>query len=138
MRFMVMVKTKPGEEGPPTSEQIADMGRFNEELVQAGVVTTGEGLMPSSMGAKVRFSKSGTTVIDGPFSEAKELVGGFWIFDVKSKEEALDWVRKIPFDEGEVEVRQIAEVEDFAVDEVSAEALEKEREWRDKGWRQPQ
>lgn len=138
MRFMVIVKTKGGEEGPPSSEMIARMGKYNEELVQAGVVTAGEGLMPSSKGARVRFSRNGTTVIDGPFSEAKELVGGFWIFQVQSKEEALDWVRKIPFEEGEVEVRQLAEVEDFAVDEVSAEALEKEREWRDKGWKQPQ
>jgi hypothetical protein len=138
MRFMVIVKTTPGNEGPPSSEMIARMGKYNEELVKAGVVTTGEGLMPSSRGAKVRFSKNGTTVVDGPFTEAKELVGGFWIFDVKSKEEALEWVRKIPFDEGEVEVRQVAEVEDFEVDEVSAEALEKEREWRDKGWNQAQ
>lgn len=137
MRFMVIVKTRPGEEGPPSSEEIARMGKYNEELVQAGVVTTGEGLMPSSMGTKVRFSRNGPTVIDGPFSEAKELVGGFWIFKVKSKEEVLDWVKKAPFEEGEVEIRQIAEVEDFAVDEVSADALEKEREWRDKGWTQP-
>lgn len=138
MRFMVIVKTRPGEEGPPSSEEIARMGEYNEALVQAGVVTMGEGLMPSSMGAKVRFSKGGTTVIDGPFSEAKELVGGFWIFEVKSKEEVLDWVKKAPFEDGEVEIRQLAEIEDFSVDDVSAEALEKEREWREAGWKQPQ
>lgn len=135
MRFMVIVKEK-GEYGPPTSEQIAEMGKYNEELMQAGVMETGEGLMPSSKGAIVKFSKTGTKVIDGPFSEAKELVGGFWILKVKSREEALDWVRKIPFEEGEVEVRQIAEIEDFVRDEVSAEALDKEKAWREKEWKQ--
>ena len=135
MRFMVMVKHKD-EYGAPSSEEIAEMGKYNEKLMQAGVLETGEGLMPSSKGAIVQFSKSGTKVIDGPFSEAKELVGGFWIFNVKSREEALDWVRKIPFEEGEVEVRQIAEVEDFVRDEISAEALDKEKAWREKEWKQ--
>ena len=134
MRFMVIVKEK-GEYGSPTSEQIAEMGKYNEELVKAGVMETGEGLMPSSKGAIVRFSKTGSKVIDGPFSEAKELVGGFWIFKVKSRDEVLDWVRKIPFEEGEVEVRQIAEVEDFVRDEISAEALDKEKAWREKEWK---
>ena len=133
MRFMVMVKHKD-EYGPPTSEQIAEMGKYNEELVKAGVMKGGEGLMPSSKGAIVSFSRGGAKVTDGPFSEAKELVGGFWILEVKSKEEALEWVKKIPFEEGEVEVRQIAEVEDFKRDEVSAEALDNEKAWREKNW----
>lgn len=133
MRFMVMVKQKD-EYGPPTSEQIAEMGKYNEELVKAGVMKGGEGLLPSAKGAIVTFSRSGTKVIDGPFSEAKELVGGFWIMEVKSKDEVLEWVKKIPFEEGEVEVRQIAEVEDFTRDDVSAEALDKEKAWRDRNW----
>lgn len=133
MRFMVMVKEK-GEYGPPTSEQIAEMGKYNEELVKAGVMKGGEGLLPSAKGAIVKFSKSGAKVTDGPFSEAKELVGGFWIMEAKSRDEVLEWVKKIPFEEGEVEVRQIAEVEDFARDEVSAEALDKEKAWRATNW----
>jgi hypothetical protein len=134
MRFMVMVKEK-GEYGRPSSEQIAEMGRYNEQLMKAGVMMTGEGLMPSSKGAIVSFSKNGTKVTDGPFSEAKELIGGFWIFNVKSKEEAIEWARKIPFDSGEVEIRQVAETEDFERDEVSAEALDKEKAWREKEWK---
>jgi len=133
MRFMVMVKHKD-EYGPPTSEMIAEMGKYNEELMKAGVMKGGEGLMPSSKGAIVTFSKSGAKVIDGPFSEAKELIGGFWIMETKSKAEVLEWVKKIPFEEGEVEVRQIAEVEDFTRDDVSAEALDKEKAWRDRNW----
>jgi len=132
MRFMVMVKHKD-EYGPPNSELIAAMGKYNEELVKAGVMKGGEGLLPSAKGAIVSFSRSGTKVTDGPFSEAKELVGGFWIFEVKSKEEALYWVRRIPFEEGEVEVRQIAEVEDYKRDEISAPALDQEQAWRDSG-----
>lgn len=134
MRFMVMVKHKD-EYGPPTSEQIAEMGKYNEELMKAGVMETGEGLMPSSKGAIVSFSKGGAKVTDGPFAEAKELVGGFWILNVKSREEALEWVKKIPFDQGEVEVRQIAETTDFVRDEVSSEALDKEQAWREKEWK---
>ena len=134
MRFMVMVKEK-GEYGAPTSEQIAEMGRYNEQLIKAGVMKGGEGLMPSAKGAIVSFSKQGAKVTDGPFSEAKELVGGFWILEGKSREEVLEWVKKIPFEDGEVEVRQIAEPEDFASDEVSAEALDKEKRWRETGWK---
>ena len=132
MRFMVMVKHKD-EYGPPNSELVAAMGKYNEELIKAGVLKGGEGLLPSAKGAIVSFSKAGTKVTDGPFSEAKELVGGYWIFDVKSKEEALYWGRRIHFEEGEVEVRQIAEVEDYARDEVSAPALDQEKAWRDSG-----
>lgn len=135
MRFMVMVKQR-GEYGPPTSEQIAEMGKYNEKLVKAGVMKAGEGLLPPSRGAIVTFSKSGAKVTDRPSAGSKELVGGFWIFEVRSKEEALEWVKQIPFEEGEVEVRQIAEVEDFKRDEVSAEALDKEKSWRDADWDQ--
>lgn len=135
MRFMVMVKHKD-EYGPPDSELIAAMGKYNAELMKAGVLKGGEGLLPSAKGAIVSFSRAGTTVTDGPFSEARELVGGFWIFEVKSKEEALYWVRRIPFDEGEVEVRQIAEIEDYKRDEISAPALDQEQAWRDNDWDQ--
>lgn len=135
MRFMVIVKEK-GEYGPPTSAMVAEMGRFNEELIKAGVMRGGEGLLPPSKGAIVRFSKAGAKVIDGPFSEAKELIGGFWIWETGSMEECLEWVKRIPFDDGEVEVRQVAEVEDFVRDEVSAEALDKEKAWREGDWDQ--
>ena len=132
MRFMVMIK-QTGEYGLPSSERLAEMGRFNEELIEAGVMKGGEGLLPPSKGAIVRFSKTGPTVVDGPFIEARELGGGFWIFGVKSKEECLEWVKKIPYEEGEVEVRQIAEVEDFPRDEISAATLDKEKAWREGG-----
>jgi hypothetical protein len=134
MRFMVIVKGSD-QDGPPSSELIAEMGKYNEELMKAGVLMTGEGLLPSSKGAMVSFSKNGTKVTDGPFTEAKELIGGFWILNVKSKEEALEWVRKIPFEEGDVEVRQIAEVTDYPRDEISAEALDKEQAWREDEWK---
>lgn len=132
MRFMVIVKAT-GEYGSPSPEELAEMGRYNEKLIEAGIMKAGEGLLPPSKGALVRFSKAGPTVVDGPFSETKELIGGFWILDVKSKEECLEWVKQIPFGEGEVEVRQIAEVEDFTRDEVSAPALDQEKAWRERG-----
>lgn len=129
MRFMVIVKHNE-EYGAPSSEDLAEMGKYNEQLIKAGVMRAGEGLLPSAKGHIVKFSRQGATVTDGPFSEAKELVGGFWILETKTREEVLDWVKKIPFTEGEVEVRQIAEAEDFVRDEVSAEALDREAEWR--------
>ena len=131
MRFMVIVKNKD-EYGMPTSEQIAEMGKYNDRLMEAGVMRAGEGLMPSAKGHIVSFSKNGAKVTDGPFSEAKELVGGFWILETKTREECLDWVKQIPFDDGAVEVRKIAETEDFVRDEVSAEALDNEKVWREK------
>ena len=130
MRYMVMVMG-PDECGPPSSEMLAEMGRFNEELLKAGVMKGGEGLHPTRKGAKVTFSRGKASVSDGPFAEAKEVVGGFWILEVKDRDEMLHWVRKIPFDEGTVEVRQISEVEDFVDDEVSHEALEKEKIWKE-------
>src|SRR4026207_1945899 len=118
MRFMVLVKaTKDSEAGVlPTEKLMADMGKFNEELVRAGVRRAGDGLQPSSKGARVRFSGSKRTVVDGPFAETKELVAGFWIWKVKSKEEAIEWVKRCPNPmpgDSEIEIRQLFEAEDF-------------------------
>jgi hypothetical protein len=116
MRFMVIVKASEDSENGvmPTEAELAEMGAFNEELVKAGVMLAGEGLHPSSNGARVRFDKDGSsTVIDGPFAETKELVAGFWILEVSSREEVLEWVKKAPFRDGEVEVRQVFSADDF-------------------------
>ena len=116
MRFMVMVKaTKESEAGVmPEEKLLADMGKFNEELVKAGIMLAGEGLQPSSKGARVRFSGDKRTVIDGPFAETKELVAGFWIWQVKSMDEAVEWLKRAPFGGGEeVEIRPIFEEADF-------------------------
>jgi hypothetical protein len=130
MRFMVMVKaTKDSEAGIMPSEQLlAEMGAFNEELVKAGVLLAGEGLHPSSKGARVRFSGEKRTVIDGPFAETKELVAGFWLFQVKSKEEAIEWVKRCPNPmpgDSEIEIRQVFEAEDFGA-EFTPELREQE------------
>ena len=118
MRVMVMVKaTKDSEAGVmPDPQLLADMGRFNEELVKAGVILAGEGLKPSSSGARVRFDGSSRTVIDGPFAETKELVAGFWLWQVRSMDEAIEWVRRCPNPhpgECEIEIRPVFEAEDF-------------------------
>jgi hypothetical protein len=118
MRFMVLVKaTADSEAGVMPSEQLlADMGKFNEELVKAGIMQAGEGLHPSSKGARVRFSGKNRTVIDGPFAETKELVAGFWIWQCASLQDAIDWVKRCPNPmpgESEIEIRQIFEAEDF-------------------------
>ncbi|HEU0087913.1 MAG TPA: YciI family protein [Pseudonocardiaceae bacterium] len=116
MRFMIMIKANQDSEAGvlPSEEILAEMGRYNEELVQAGVLLAGEGLHPSSRGARVRFSGGKRTVIDGPFTETKELIAGFWLLQVKSKEEAIEWVKRCPLDGGaEVEIRQVFEAEDF-------------------------
>ena len=118
MRFMILVKAdKNSEAGVMPSEQLlAEMGRFNEELVKAGVMLAGEGLHPSSKGARVRFSGKDRTVIDGPFTETKELVAGFWIWKCASLQQAIDWVKRCPnpmMGESEIEIRQIFEAEDF-------------------------
>ena len=128
MRFMIMVKaTKNSEAGVmPSPELLTAMGKYNEELVKAGVMLAGEGLHPSSKGARVRFSGSKRTVIDGPFSETKELVAGFWLFQVKSREEAIEWVKRcpnpMPGEDSEIEIRQVFEAEDFG--ELQAEVPE--------------
>ena len=118
MRFMIIVKANQDSEAGvlPSEELLTAMTRYNEELVKAGVMLAGEGLQPSSKGARVRFSGSKRTVIDGPFSEAKELIAGFWLFDVKSKEEAIEWVKRCPNptgEESEIEIRQVFEAADF-------------------------
>jgi len=118
MRFIVMVKAnKDSEAGVlPTQEMLAEMGKFNDELVQAGVMLAGEGLQASSKGARITYSGSKRTVRDGPFTETKELVAGFWIWQVKNKAEALEWAKRIPFQDGEVEIRQVLEAEDFGAE----------------------
>ena len=122
MRFMVMVKaSEDSEKGIlPDEKLLADMGKFNEELVKAGVMLAGEGLHPSSKGARVRFSGAKRTVIDGPFSETKELNAGYWLFQVKSLAEAIEWVKRTPnpFPEGEseIEIRQVFEADDFGAE----------------------
>ena len=119
MRVIVLVKANAeSEAGELPSEQIlAEMGRFNEQLVKAGVMLAGEGLHPTSRGKRVRFSGSQRTVIDGPFAESKELVAGYWLWQVKSIEEAVEWLKRAPFDGGaEVEIRQVFEAEDFGVE----------------------
>ena len=119
MRFMVMVKaTKNSEAGKlPDQKLLADMGKFNEELVKAGIMLAGEGLQPSSKGARVRFSGDKRTVIDGPFTETKELVAGYWMWQCKSLEEAIEWVKRcpapMPGEDSEIEIRQVYEAEDF-------------------------
>jgi len=134
MRFIVMVKaTKDSEAGVmPTEKMFAEMGKFNEELVKAGIMLAGEGLQPSSKGARVRFSGTKRTVIDGPFAETKELVAGFWIWKVKSKEEAIEWVKRCPNPmptDSEIEIRQIYEWDDFGA-EFTPELREKEAQLR--------
>ena len=134
MRVMVIVKaTKDSEAGVMPSDQLlAEMGTYNEELVKAGIMLDGSGLRPSSAGARVQFAGTKRTVVDGPFTETKELISGFWIIDVKSTEEALEWVKRIPFEEGdEYELRKVFEASDFPVDALTEEILEKEQAWRD-------
>jgi hypothetical protein len=116
MRFMVIVKANADSEAGvlPDEKTLSEMGRFNEDLVKAGVLLAGEGLQASSKGARVKFSGSRRTVIDGPFTESKELIAGFWLLEVKSREEAIEWVKRAPFDGGEeVEIRQVFEAADF-------------------------
>ena len=120
MRFMMIVKaSKESEAGSlPTEQELAQMAKYNEELVKAGVMLAGEGLQASSKGARVQYAGSKRTVIDGPFTDAKELIAGFWLIQAKSKDEALEWARRVPFDRGEVEVRQLFELEDFGPGEA--------------------
>ena len=131
MRFMVIVKADKNSEAGvlPSHELLAEMGKFNEELVKAGVMLAGEGLQASSKGARVKFSGDKRTVIDGPFTETKELVAGFWLWQVRSKEEAIEWLKRAPFREGEVEIRQVFEAEDFGP-EFTPELREQEERLR--------
>ncbi|SDY30221.1 Uncharacterized conserved protein [Modestobacter sp. DSM 44400] len=131
MRFMVIVKaSEASERGDlPSTEELSAMGAYNEELVKAGVLLAAEGLHPSSSGARVRFDAANdATVVDGPFAETKELVAGFWLLQVSSREEVLEWVRKAPFREGEVEIRRVFEAEDFTT--ATPEQIEAENRLR--------
>jgi hypothetical protein len=125
MRFMMIVKADDRSEAGilPTEQELADMAKYNEELVKAGVMLAGEGLQASAKGARVRYNGSKRTVIDGPFTEAKELIAGFWLIQAKSKAEAIEWAKRVPFTEGEVEIRQVFELDDFG----QSEAIEHHR-----------
>lgn len=118
MRFFVAVKgNQDSESGKmPTQQELAEMGNFNDQLVKAGIMLAGEGLHPTSRGMKVTYDGSKRRVIDGPFAEAKEVVAGFWIWQVRSREEAIEWAKRIPFREGEVEIRQVFEEDDFGAE----------------------
>jgi hypothetical protein len=133
MRFMVIVKASPESEAGvlPSTELLTAMGKYNEELAKAGVMLAGEGLHPSSNGLRIKFSGSNRTVIDGPFTETKELIAGFWLWQVRSKEEAVEWLKRAPFDGGtEVELRQVFEADDFG-DNFTPELRDQEQRIRD-------
>ena len=119
MRFMLIVKaSKESEAGVlPTGKELAEMGKFNEQMVKNGMMLAGEGLQASSKGARVTFKGGKPTIVDGPFAETKELVAGFWLIQAKSKEEAVEWARRAPFVDGQIEVRQVFELEDFGQNE---------------------
>src|SRR6267143_2374034 len=132
MRFMVIVKAnKDSEAGVlPSKELLTEMGKFNEELLKAGVMLAGDGIQASSKGARVKFADGKTTVIDGPFAETKELIAGYWIWQVKSLEEAIEWLKRAPFEDTEVEIRQVFGAEDFG-DELTPELREQEARLRE-------
>jgi hypothetical protein len=135
MRFMVIVKaSKESEAGiMPSQKLLTEMGKFNEELVKAGVMLAGDGLQPSSKGKRVRFSGEKRTVIDGPFAETKELIAGYWLWQVRSMEEAIEWVKRCPNPhqgESEIEIRQVFETEDFGA-ELTPELRKREEKLRD-------
>jgi hypothetical protein len=132
MRFMMLVKSDQNAEAGvlPTEKELAEMGKYNDGLVKAGVLLAAEGLHASSKGARVRFSGGRPKVIDGPFTETKELIAGFWMIEAKSREEALEWARRAPFQEGEIEIRQVFELSDFPGE--GEEWREHEREFRDR------
>jgi hypothetical protein len=132
MRFMVIVKADKNSEAGvlPDKKLLADMGKYNEQLVKAGVMLAGEGLHPSSKGARVKFSDGKQTVIDGPFTESKELIAGFWLWQVKSKDDAIEWLKRAPFGGGaEIEIRQVFEADDFGA-EFTPELREQEERVR--------
>ena len=142
MRFMVMVKANEDTEAGvmPSEEELAAMGAFNEQLVQAGIMLAGDGLHPSSRGARVHFSGDKRTVVDGPFTEAKELIAGYWIIEVKSLEEAIEWVKRVPNPTGaesQIEIRQVFEAEDFGMSDELLEQNLRLREQAAAGQRQP-
>jgi hypothetical protein len=133
MRFMVIVKASAESEAGalPTQEMLTEMGNYNEELVKAGVMLAGEGLQTSAKGARVKFEGAKRTVTDGPFAETKELIAGYWMWQVKSKEEAIEWLKRAPFRDGEeVEIRQVFEMDDFG-DQFTPELREQEERIRE-------
>lgn len=127
MRVMVIIKANPESEAGqmPSEEMLREMGNFNEELVKAGVMLAGEGLHPSSRGKRVRCQGKQRTVIDGPFAETKELIAGFWLWQVKDMDEAIEWMRRSPFQDGEIELRPVFETEDFG-EELTPDLREQE------------
>lgn len=131
MRFMILVKASDDSEAGvmPTEQELAEMGQFNEEMVRAGIILAGEGLHPTSRGARVTFHDGRPTVTDGPFTDTKELVAGFWLVQVKSREEAIEWARRAPFRTGELEIRQVFEMDDFGA-EFTPELREQEGRMR--------
>jgi len=132
MRFMVIVKADRNSEAGvlPDQKLLTEMGKFNEELVKAGVMLAGEGLQPSSKGARVKFSEGKPTVTEGPFTETRDLVAGFWLWEVKSKEAAIEWLKRAPFEEAEVEVRQVFEPEDLASSDPTGEIRKQDERHR--------
>ena len=132
MRVMVIVKAnKDSESGKmPDTQLLTEMGNYNEELVKAGIMLAGEGLRESSKGKRIRFAGKQRSVIDGPFAETKELIAGFWLWQVKSMDEAVEWLKRAPFQEGEVEIRRVAEAEDFG-EEFTPELREQEDRLRE-------
>jgi hypothetical protein len=131
MKFMILVKADQDSEAGimPNEQLLTDMGNYNEELVKAGIMLAGEGLHPTSKGTRIKFSAGKTSVTDGPFTETKELVAGFWLWQVKSKQEAIEWARRCPFKDGELEIRQVFEMDDFG-DEFTPELRAQEERLR--------
>lgn len=130
MKYMLLLKSDAATESTavPTDAELNEMGKYNEELMKAGVILAGEGLHPSSEGVRIDYDGDDRTVTDGPFTEAKELLAGFWILDVSSKEEAIEWARRVPLRTGQIEVRRVFELEDFPQDN---EYVQKEAAWRE-------
>ena len=133
MKFMAIVKANAESEAGtlPSEQELAEMGKYNEQLVAAGVMLAGEGLHPSSKGARINYDGDKRTVTDGPFSETKELVAGFWLLEVKSREEAVEWLSRAPFREGQVELRQVHSDEDFAPSDPTGELRAAEQRLRE-------
>lgn len=133
MRFMLLVKASQDSEAGvlPSRELVATMGQFNDEMIRAGVLLAGDGLHPSSKGARIRYAGAQRTVTDGPFPETKELLAGFWIIQAKSRDEAMQWALRVPFQEGVVELRQIFEPTDFPAEILPPEEAAREQAWRE-------
>jgi hypothetical protein len=140
MRFMLQVRADHNTEAGklPSAELIAAMQKFNEAMIEAGIMLAADGLHPSSKGARVTFSPAGPSVGDGPFGDPKELIAGFWMIEVGSKQDAIDWTKRVPFTEGTIEIRQVFEPTDFPADILPPEAAAREQAWRDEQQRKSQ